>query len=102
MWPFKQFEGLRSFKLEEANENTLLSSNAVANYDNKNNNNNKPPIGNKISLVNKILFVTGRLILGTGQTLPYNSTMTETDRLILGSEKSPMSYTDCNDFLYFS
>ena len=32
MWPFKQIEGLRSFKLEEADESSLLSSNAVANY----------------------------------------------------------------------
>ena len=32
MWPFKQIEGLRSFKLEEADESLLLSSNAVDTY----------------------------------------------------------------------
>ena len=103
MWLFKQIEGLHSFKLEEDDKNSLcFPSNAVANYNNKNNNNNKTPIGNKILLVNKILFVSGRLILVPGQTFPYNLSMTETDRLILGTEKSPMSYPDCKDFLYFS
>ena len=96
MWPFKQFEGLRSFKLEEANEKSLLSSNAVANYNNKNGNNNKIP------LVNKILFAPCQLRLVSGRTFPYESSLTETGQLRIGTEKSPTSYMDCNDFLYFS